>query len=108
MSDLHPELELDTWQNWGEVLRGTDNVDLRIHVRKELEELMHFARSVAMFNIAPQLRSALFIPFDTGWNRYINLVAMEIETMYNRTMGEPAESDEELAHQWELSGLRRP
>ena len=109
--DLSPELDPDTWAEWGRRMRmvqGTARVDHEIFLKKELGELLSFARAVAMFNIAGVLRNALFVPFDAGWNRYVNLIAMEVETMYNRMMGEPGATDEELAHQWELSGLKRP
>ena len=109
--DLHPELDPVSWEEWGRRLRelqGPAAEDHRLFLKGELIELLHFARAISMFNIAGVLRTSLFVPFGSGWNRYVNLVAMEIDAMHNRMMGEYSASDEELEHQWALSGLKRP
>ena len=107
---------MDEFEGWGEYLRdmhGAPQMDMAIHVKKKLEDWLLFYRIVAGYNPAPQIRGALFVPFSSVegfplWNRNVSLICAEIDALYQHRMGHKEFDDEEIARQWDLSGLTRP
>ena len=94
-----PETDPDTYRMWIE--EGWRDL-----VLDELGELLSFVRKCSISGLAVmKIRTTCFTPFgrENLYNRRVWLYMNEIEA-YNGG----AVNEEELAREWELSGLERP
>ena len=94
-----PETEPDTYRMW--VKEGWHDLIL-----EELGGLLSFVRKCSISGLqVMRIRTACFTPFgrENQYNRKVWLYMNEIEAYNGGSVNE-----EELAREWELSGLERP
>ena len=92
----------DEWMAWGYWIRNTTGNlqrNYKTQIAKKLYKLHAFVGKHMCCVDFTKLRPALYLPGKAGlWNRFVNLMVREIEIANDRR-------NEDLARDWELSGL---
>jgi len=105
------EGELVSRDHWtvqgGELAKDPDNEELRSSIVADLQALHQFVRFHACTFDFGWIRECLVLPFESSWNRLVNLWVDWIMASNSFHFGNKPDWSR-LAQDWELSGLQPP